>query len=59
MNSGSVRLTVPTGWTTPQTTGNNNSAGKITRLTSMFDSGRLPYATYQALVDIAAEKPLP
>lgn len=36
-----------------------DASGKITRLTSMFDSGRLPYATYQALVDLAAENPLP
>jgi hypothetical protein len=36
-----------------------DAAGKITRLSSMFDSGRLPYATYQTLVNLAAEKPLP
>ena len=36
-----------------------DSAGKITRLSSLFDTGRLPYATYQQLVNLAAEQPLP
>jgi len=35
-----------------------DEAGKISRLTAIYDSSRLSYAAYQSLADLAAEAPL-